>query len=89
MTNTPLEYINSFQKNGFYRGFVIIEGPGTISGFYDDGNEKISLRGLCKIEPQRQISILGHNQLVLTFIQPPRGVGVEVLFISHFSLTKF
>jgi hypothetical protein len=84
MTNSPLEYINRFQGDKFYRGFVIIEGPGMVTGHHDDGNTRIPLRGICKIEPQRQISVIGHNQLDLSFIRPPHGVGIDLSFASHF-----
>ena len=84
MDQPPIEYINKFSEGRFYRGFVIVEGIGTVKGYFDDGLEKIPLRGICKIEPQRQISAIGHNQLDLTLIKPPKGIGIDISIESHF-----
>jgi len=36
------------------------------------------------MEPQRQISKLGHNSLKLDFLLPPKGVGIDADFNSHY-----
>ena len=64
--------------------FVICEAPGTITGTYTDNKTTIPLKGRCKIEPQRQISIYGHNALSLHFIKPPKGVGIHIDLESHY-----
>ena len=84
MENEAEEYINRFFGGKIYLGFVICEAPGTVEGFYFDGKEKIKLSGICKIEPQRQVSRLGHNALKLEFLKPPKGVGVSMNLDSHF-----
>jgi hypothetical protein len=84
MTNKPIEYINRFNEDKFFRGFVIVEGPGRVTGYHDDGSNKTELYGICKIEPQRQISILGHNELDISLIRPPSGLGIKLSFESHF-----
>jgi len=68
------------KKNAFF----ICEAPGTIEGYYFDGGKKIKLNGVCKMEPQRQISKLGHNSLKLDFLLPPKGVGIDADFNSHY-----
>ena len=69
----------SDKRNKFY----ICEGPGTVEGFYTNGNQKIPLKGICKIEPQRQIKKQGHNSLKIDFIKPPEGIGIDVSYRSH------
>jgi hypothetical protein len=83
MTNSPIEYINRFKEDNFYRGFVIIEAPGVATGFLNKNGEKTSLQGICKIEPQRQISAIGHNQISLSVIKPPHGFGLKLSLESH------
>lgn len=78
------EYINRFFGGKIFLGFVICEAPGVVDGLYFDGKEEIKLTGICKIEPQRQISRVGHNMLKLDFLLPPEGVGVAMDFDSHF-----
>ncbi|MBU0496748.1 MAG: hypothetical protein KKC68_09090 [Candidatus Thermoplasmatota archaeon] len=85
MTKEPREYVNLFPyAQQLWMGLAICEGPGRVVGFYDDGKQRISLTGICKIEPQRQLSLLGHNTLKLEFIKPPSGVGINCTFESHF-----
>jgi hypothetical protein len=85
MTSEPREFVNIFPyAKKFWIGFAICEGPGVVKGYYYDGKEKTVLSGICKIEPQRQISIVGHNSLKLDFLKPPKGVGISVNFESHF-----
>jgi hypothetical protein len=64
--------------------FVICEAPGTIAGVYRNKEQKIALKGTCKMEPQRQISIYGHNALSIDVIKPPKGVGLIVELESHY-----
>ncbi|OYT28178.1 hypothetical protein B6U98_05440 [Thermoplasmatales archaeon ex4572_165] len=64
--------------------FVICEAPGKITGSYQNDQGKINLSGLCKFEPQRQISNYGHNELSIDFIKPPKGVGIKINLESHF-----
>jgi hypothetical protein len=70
----------SDKKNAFF----ICESPGSVSGYYFDGKKKIDLKGKCKIEPQRQVSRLGHNSLKLDFHLPPRGFGIDIDIDSHY-----
>jgi len=84
MTSDTREYIARFPSGKYWRGFVICEAPGTIEGYYFDGSKKTELKGICKIEPQRQISFLGHNSLRVDFLKPPNGVGVSLDLESHY-----
>ena len=85
MTHTTREFVSRLNPKGYWIGFVICEAPGTVTGTYtkNDGTI-IKLNGQTKIEPQRQISILGHNQLELSIAKPPHGVGIDIELISHF-----
>jgi hypothetical protein len=83
MTNSPIEYINQFKEDRYYKGFVIIEAPGQVTGTSIKDGEEIPLQGICKIEPQRQISALGHNQLTLSLTKPPNTFGINFSFESH------
>lgn len=84
MTCDTKEHIARFPKNKYWKGFVIVESPGDVSGYYFDGKNKMKLSGICKIEPQRQVSIFGHNMLKLDFLKPPDGVGIKINFKSNF-----
>jgi hypothetical protein len=88
MTSEIHETTSHFPKNSYWRGYIILESPGIVEGYYKDGDKRIKLSGIAKIEPQRQISKLGHNSLKLNFILPPKGVGVKFDFNSHFFKKK-
>jgi len=78
------EYIDPFKNNGFYKAFILSEMPGKMSGFYEEKDKKIKLKGGCKMMPLRQPSVLGHNVLDIKFIKPPKGVGINLGFESHY-----
>lgn len=78
------EYNVKFDKKRYWLGLVICEAPGIAKGKYFDGENTTQLKGICKIEPQRQISMFGHNTLRIDFLKPPKGVGVTLDFDSHF-----
>ena len=85
MTKEPREYVNHFPyAKQLWIGLAICESPGTVEGYYEDSTGKTILNGFCKIEPQRQISILGHNQLTFDFIKPPKGIGINCQMTSHY-----
>ena len=88
MTSEIHETISHFSTSSYWRGYIIFESPGIVGGYYKDGDKKIKLSGISKIEPQRQISKLGHNSLKLNFILPPKGIGVKFDFNSHFFKKK-
>lgn len=64
--------------------FVICESVGVVEGYYFDGEKKTILNGKCRIEPQRQVSVFGHNTIRFDFIKPPKGFGVTAELDSHF-----
>jgi len=76
------EFVNPLNQKKWI-AFVICESPGVVKGYYQNNNEKINLYGNCKLEPQRQISIYGHNVLSFEFLKPPKGVGIKIDFNSH------
>ena len=78
------EYTHRFTGGEYFLGFVICEAPGIVDGFYFDGKKEIKLNGICKIEPQRQVSRVGHNSLKIDFLKPPKGVGITMDFDSHY-----
>jgi hypothetical protein len=84
MSTEAKEYVSRFQKNKYWLGFVICEAPGTVEGYYSNNKKTIKLKGIAKIEPQRQVSIIGHNSLKINIIKPPKGVGISFNFDSHF-----
>jgi len=84
MTTEPREYVSKFHEGKYWLGLVICEAPGTANGYYTDDREKIKLSGVCKIEPQRQPSVIGHNSLSIDFLKPPKGVGVSFDLDSHY-----
>jgi len=84
MENDAGEYNNRFYDGKMYLGFVICESPGLVKGYYFNGKEKVNLSGICKIEPQRQISKFGHNMLKVDFLLPPKKSEISIDIDSHF-----
>lgn len=84
MTAECREYISRFSKGRYWLGFVTCEAPGTAAGYYLNNQERVPLKGRCKIEPQRQASIIGHNSLRIEFLKPPQGIGVSIELDSHY-----
>jgi hypothetical protein len=84
ITSDIREYIRTSGKHRFWTGLAICEAPGIIKGSYNDGAQTIPLSGVCKIEPQRELSFLGHNMLTIGFLLPPKGVGITMHLESHF-----
>lgn len=82
------EFISRFPKGKYWLGFVICEAPGIVDGYYFDGKKKTNLSGICKIEPQRQVTIFGHNSLRIDFLKPPKGVGISFDLESHYFRKK-
>jgi len=87
-TSQSREYISRFTGRKYWKCFVICEAPGTVEGYYYDGEKKTKLTGICKIEPQRQVSVIGHNTLQIDFLKPPQGVGVSFDIDSHYFKKK-
>ena len=88
MTAETREYVSRFTGGTYWLCFVICEAPGTITGSYHDGKHTTNLSGICKIEPQRQVSITGHNSLKIDFMKPPKGVGISFDLDSHYLKKK-
>jgi len=88
MTSDTREYLSRFIGGSYWLGFVICEAPGIVKGYYFDGEKKTKLSGICKIEPQRQISVIGHNSLKIDFQKPPAGVGISFDLDSHYLRKK-
>lgn len=82
------EYVSRFKDGGYWQSFVICEAPGIVEGSYTDGEKTIKLSGICKIEPQRQVSTIGHNSLDIKITKPPKGVGLSMDFNSHYFKKK-
>lgn len=88
MTSEPREYYSPYPYSKYWRTLSICEAPGKVEGFYHKNKKKTKLSGFCKIEPQRKISMFGHNSLKLDFILPPDGVGLSCDLDSHFFKKK-
>lgn len=78
MTSEAREYVSKFSGGKYWIGISICEAPGIIEGYYDNDGKRTKLSGICKIEPQRQISISGHNTLKIDFNKPPNGFGLSL-----------
>ena len=88
MTQSAYEYVSKFKEKKFWHAFVICEAPGSVEGYYEMDNKRQKITGFCKIEPQRQVSILGHNSLTADILKPPKGFGITVEFDSNFFKKK-
>jgi hypothetical protein len=84
MTQECREYASRFPNGRYWLAFVICEAPGITKGYYRDDKQEIALTGICKIEPQRQVSIIGHNSLRIDILKPPKGVGISMEIDSHY-----
>jgi hypothetical protein len=88
MTQECREYVSRFPDRKYWLAFVICEAPGITKGYYHDDKEEIPLTGICKIESQRQVSILSHNSLRIDILKPPKGVGISIEIDSHYMEKK-
>jgi hypothetical protein len=88
MSSECREFIQRSPCGKFWLALVVCEAPGKVNGYYLDGNKKIKLNGICKIEIHRQISKIGHNTLKINFILPPEGVGIQTELDSRFLKKK-
>ena len=88
MTQECREYVSQFTNKRYWLAFVICEAPGITKGYYCDGKEEIPLAGICKIESQRQVSIIGHNSLRINILKPPKGVGISIDIDTHYMEKK-
>lgn len=77
-------YLDTNLSSIYWRAIFLWESPGYVSGYYSDGNNNITLSGRCEIEPERQVSVMGHNYIGFNFTSPPDGIGMEISIISHF-----
>jgi hypothetical protein len=78
------EYIFKFPGKNFYKAIIIPEMPARMNGFYQDKNQTIDLKGDCKLVPQRQSTMFGHNSFKVDFLKPPKGVGISFDLNSHY-----
>lgn len=83
MTTEAREYFHKFTEINYWIGIAILESPGIVEGYYDDGKKRTKLSGICKIEPQRQISKSGHNTLKIDILKPPEGFGLSLDLLSN------
>lgn len=86
-TTKSYEYTDPYTTK-IYKVFALLEMPGRMEGTFTDGKKTIKLQGDCKLVPQRQASMLGHNTLKIDFLKPPKGVGVSIDFDSHYLKKK-
>jgi len=84
MKTDAREYISKFKESKLWKGFVICESPGDVQGYYSNEEEKVELKGFCKIEPQRQVSVFGHNSLEIKFLKSKKKIGFKMDFESNF-----
>ncbi|MEA2054453.1 MAG: hypothetical protein U9O96_04980 [Candidatus Thermoplasmatota archaeon] len=77
-------YLDTNLSSSYWQAIFLWESPGYVSGYYFDGEKNITLNGRCEMEPERQVSRWGHTSLSVNFTTLPDGLGIEILFISHF-----
>lgn len=82
------EYLSNFSEGKYWKYFVLSEAPGIVKAKYKKCNNVIKLSGICKIESQRQISILGHNSVKLKILKPPKEIGISFSLNSHYFKKK-
>ncbi len=78
------EGITRPSKSKYWKGFVVCEVPVKIQGWYENGSEKVILKGNGKFEPQRLVSMFGHNKLKADFCLPPEGFGIDFKLDSNY-----
>lgn len=78
------EYIDPYEKEKFFKAWVLCELPAKMVGYYKDKKRKINLKGDCKIVLLRVPTSFGHNSLNLNFLLPPKGVGLTIEIDSHY-----
>lgn len=83
MTSKVHAYIDTNISSKYWRAIALWESPGIVKGYYSNGSTNISLNGKCEIEPDRQISILGHGELNMNFFTLPHGIGFDMEMVSH------
>jgi len=88
MTSECRQYVSRFAGGKYWLAFVTCEAPGKVVGYYKNDSENVLLSGKCKIEPQRQASVIGHNTLRIDLLKPPKGVGVSIELDSHYLRKK-
>lgn len=81
----PNTYAHEFLLNlsDKKNAFVVYEQPGIVDGFCKKEGKKINLKGICKMEPQRQLLSRKHKSLKIDFLLPPKGFGFSITFNSH------
>lgn len=83
MNNVVHTYLDHNLSSPYWKVIALWESPGIVTGYYSDDEHYVTLEGLCEIEPERQISILGHGRLNLYVPHPYNGLGVEAEITSH------
>ncbi len=72
-----------FKLSDNKNAYIVYEQPGTVKGFYSNGDRRIDLEGFCKFEPQRQLFNTNHSSISLDFLKPPEGFGLNLVLNSH------
>ena len=88
MISDTIEKVKRLPDEKLWEGIAVCEILCDVDGYYFDGIKRMKLSGICKIEPQRQISLIGHSSLKVDFLLPPEGVGISMNLDSHFFKKK-
>ena len=70
------------EKNLF--GFIISQVPSEVEGYYYNGNKKINIKGVSKVESHRLLKVSGHNLLKFNLELSPNNLGIFSSFDSHY-----
>ena len=76
-------YWDTNLSSKYWRAIALWEAPGIVNGYYTDGEINITLNGKCEIEPERQISILGHSHMDVNFFTHHHVPAVKIEIVSH------
>lgn len=84
MGNNCREFVfgGNIIDGGHWQYTAVPEAPGIVEGDYFDGEKKIKINGVCKIEPQRQIPRDGNNYLRIELYKPPKHFGISLEIYS-------
>jgi len=77
-------YLDTNLSSPYWQAIYLWESPGPITGQFTTGTQTVFLSGICEIEPERQVSVFGHNRFTLTIDHPSQDIGFTLEVVSHF-----
>jgi hypothetical protein len=56
---------------------------GEVEGYFYDGENNVTLKGFCSINPARYMTRSRHTSLDINLALPPHGLGISTRIVSH------